>query len=109
MQFVVKFMTEKLRMSKKIGRNTCLPFALTHLEHPVFVLILGTRFLKRGANKNGDVANEVETEQILADSSISSFEKASVTSFVQIRGSVPGNWSQDTTTMVYLYILLKIT
>ena len=102
-------MTAKAPDVKKIGRNTCLPFALTHLEHPVFVLILGTRFLKRGANKNGDVANEVETEQILADSSISSFEKASVTSFVQIRGSVPGNWSQDTTTMVYLYILLKIT
>ena len=67
----------------------------------IYILkFLGTRFLKRGANKNGDVANEVETEQILADSSISSFEKASVTSFVQIRGSVPGNWSQDTTTMV---------
>ena len=70
----------------------------------IFVLNLGTRFLKRGANKNGDVANEVETEQILADSSISSFEKASVTSFVQIRGSVPGNWSQDTTTMVPIFL-----
>ena len=69
----------------------------------IYILnFLGTRFLKRGANKNGDVANEVETEQILVDSSISSFEKASVTSFVQIRGSVPGNWSQDTTTMVHI-------
>jgi hypothetical protein len=46
------------------------------------------------------VANEVETEQIVADSSISSLEKANVTSFVQIRGSVPGHWSQDTTPMV---------
>ena len=60
----------------------------------------GTRFLKRGANLRGDVANEVETEQIVADSSISNLEKANVTSFVQIRGSVPGQWSQDTTTMV---------
>ena len=62
--------------------------------------ISGTRFLKRGANKKGDVANEVETEQILTDSSISNFEKARITSFVQIRGSVPGHWTQDVTTMV---------
>ena len=32
----------------------------------------GTRFLKRGANNNGDVANEVETEQIACDASIGS-------------------------------------
>ena len=50
----------------------------------------GTRFLKRGANFKGDVANEVETEQIVMDSSVSNLEKANVTSFVQIRGSVPG-------------------
>ncbi len=60
----------------------------------------GTRFLKRGANFKGDVANEVETEQIVADSSVSSFDKANITSFVQMRGSVPGHWAQDTTTMV---------
>jgi len=56
----------------------------------------GTRFLKRGANYKGDVANEVETEQIVVDSTISNLDKANVTSFVQIRGSVPGQWSQDT-------------
>ena len=60
----------------------------------------GTRFLKRGANYKGDVANEVETEQIVADSSLSNLEKANITSFVQIRGSVPGQWSQDTVPMV---------
>ena len=32
----------------------------------------GTRFLKRGANLEGDVANEVETEQIVCDGSIGS-------------------------------------
>ena len=46
----------------------------------------GTRFLKRGANYKGDVANEVETEQIVTDSSVSNFGLANVTSFVQIRG-----------------------
>ncbi len=63
-------------------------------------LFAGTRFLKRGANFKGDVANEVETEQIVHENTLSSFKKANVTSFVQMRGSVPGHWTQDTTTMV---------
>lgn len=48
---------------------------------PVYVTLVarrsnrfaGTRFLKRGANMHGDVANEVETEQIVHDSMVSSF------------------------------------
>lgn len=55
----------------------------------------GTRFLKRGASLEGNPANEVETEQIVFDASISSFDLARFTSFVQIRGSVPSHWSQD--------------
>ncbi|XP_044594224.1 polyphosphoinositide phosphatase isoform X1 [Cotesia glomerata] len=60
----------------------------------------GTRFLKRGANSTGDVANEVETEQIVYDSAVSSLHSGRFTSFVQMRGSVPGNWSQDISKMV---------
>ncbi|KAI1286771.1 Polyphosphoinositide phosphatase [Halotydeus destructor] len=60
----------------------------------------GTRFLKRGSNMEGDVGNEVETEQIVHDSSISSFSSGRFTSFVQIRGSVPSLWSQDVQKMV---------
>ncbi|KAF4520837.1 hypothetical protein B566_EDAN007133 [Ephemera danica] len=60
----------------------------------------GTRFLKRGANFEGDVANEVETEQIVHDSSISSLSSGYFTSFVQLRGSVPAHWSQDISKMV---------
>ncbi|XP_066600542.1 polyphosphoinositide phosphatase [Prorops nasuta] len=60
----------------------------------------GTRFLKRGANFNGDVANEVETEQIVHDSGVSSLSKGRFSSFVQMRGSVPGHWSQDVSKMV---------
>ena len=37
------------------------------------------------SKKQGDVANEVETEQIVVDSSISSFTKSNATSFVQVR------------------------
>lgn len=47
----------------------------------------GTRFLKRGANFQGDVANEVETEQIVTDGH-------RMCSFTQMRGSIPSHWSQ---------------
>jgi hypothetical protein len=50
----------------------------------------GTRYLKRGANADGFVANEVETEQIL-DDTLGHFS-----SFVQMRGSVPVFWMQRT-------------
>ncbi|XP_068081775.1 polyphosphoinositide phosphatase isoform X2 [Anabrus simplex] len=60
----------------------------------------GTRFLKRGANFEGDVANEVETEQMVHDSGVSSLSQGRFTSFVQMRGSVPAHWSQDTSKMV---------
>eukprot|EP00095_Tigriopus_kingsejongensis_P006225 maker-scaffold301_size216225-snap-gene-0.18 protein:Tk06225 transcript:maker-scaffold301_size216225-snap-gene-0.18-mRNA-1 annotation:"polyphosphoinositide phosphatase isoform x2" len=60
----------------------------------------GTRFLKRGATFEGDVANEVETEQIVSDSTILDLQKAKITSYVQIRGSVPSHWAQDVTKMV---------
>ncbi|XP_046877169.1 polyphosphoinositide phosphatase [Hypomesus transpacificus] len=60
----------------------------------------GTRFLKRGANCQGDVANEVETEQIIHDASVMSFRAGSYSSYVQVRGSVPLYWSQDISTMM---------
>lgn len=53
----------------------------------------GTRFLKRGANSFGDVANAVETEQIVCDGQ-------RMSSFVQFRGSIPAHWSQDISKMV---------
>ncbi|KAL2709167.1 Polyphosphoinositide phosphatase [Kluyveromyces marxianus] len=63
----------------------------------------GARFLKRGVNNKGYVANEVETEQIVADMSLTSFhspgrgffDSDKYTSFVQHRGSIPLFWSQE--------------
>lgn len=63
----------------------------------------GARFLKRGVNNKGYVANEVETEQIVADMSLTSFHSPArgffdsdkYTSFVQHRGSIPLFWSQE--------------
>lgn len=47
----------------------------------------GCRFTKRGLDENGQVANFVETEQILI------FPDGKITSYVQIRGSIPLKWS----------------
>jgi len=63
----------------------------------------GARFLKRGANDLGYVANDVETEQIVAEMSTTSLhapgplplENPNYTSFVQHRGSIPLYWTQD--------------
>ena len=48
-------------------------------------LMAGTRYLSRGIDDDGNVANFVETELLLTHRDI-------VYSFVQIRGSVPLYW-----------------
>lgn len=63
----------------------------------------GARFLKRGVNTQGYVANEVETEQIVTDMILTPFHKSGqgffdsdrYTSFVQHRGSIPLYWIQE--------------
>lgn len=49
----------------------------------------GTRFNTRGIDHDGNVANFVETEQIIEEPG------AIISSFVQIRGSIPLIWSQN--------------
>ncbi|CAN6239230.1 unnamed protein product [Urochloa humidicola] len=53
----------------------------------------GTRYLKRGVNEKGRVANDVETEQIVYEAVPGPSEVSSV---VQNRGSIPLLWSQET-------------
>lgn len=63
----------------------------------------GARFLKRGANDMGYVANDVETEQIVSEVLTTSlhapgaklFASPNYTSYVQHRGSIPLFWTQD--------------
>ena len=55
----------------------------------------GTRYLKRGINHKGYVANDVETEQILEEISNQNSNYPNITSFVHIRGSVPLYWYQE--------------
>ncbi|KAL9104140.1 MAG: hypothetical protein Q9163_000887 [Psora crenata] len=63
----------------------------------------GARFLKRGVNDLGYVANDVETEQIVSEMLTTSlhapgpelFANPNYTSYVQHRGSIPLYWTQD--------------
>lgn len=55
----------------------------------------GTRYLKRGVNEKGRVANDVETEQILFEDVPEDFP-VHISSSVQNRGSIPLFWSQET-------------
>ncbi|KAL2140986.1 hypothetical protein VTI28DRAFT_2991 [Corynascus sepedonium] len=65
----------------------------------------GARFLKRGANDLGYVANDVETEQIVSEALTTSFHapgpkffaSPAYTSYLQHRGSIPLYWTQDNT------------
>ncbi|KAJ4952223.1 hypothetical protein NE237_029055 [Protea cynaroides] len=55
----------------------------------------GTRYLKRGLNEKGRVANDVETEQIVFEDGPEGCP-AQMSSVVQNRGSIPLFWSQET-------------
>ncbi|XP_017649486.1 phosphoinositide phosphatase SAC2-like isoform X1 [Gossypium arboreum] len=55
----------------------------------------GTRYLKRGVNEKGRVANDVETEQIVFEE-VPEGCPTQISSVVQNRGSIPLFWSQET-------------
>ncbi|KAK3007051.1 hypothetical protein RJ639_017070 [Escallonia herrerae] len=55
----------------------------------------GTRYLKRGVNEMGRVANDVEIEQIVYEDVPEGFPDQ-ISSVVQNRGSIPLFWSQET-------------
>ncbi|KAG8380206.1 hypothetical protein BUALT_Bualt07G0169300 [Buddleja alternifolia] len=55
----------------------------------------GTRYLKRGVNEKGRVANDVETEQIVLED-VPEGSPIQMSSVVQNRGSIPLFWSQET-------------
>lgn len=50
----------------------------------------GSRFWRRGVDSNGNAANFIETEQILV-------HENKIVSFVQLRGSIPLQWTQKPT------------
>ena len=55
----------------------------------------GMRYLKRGIADDGNVANDVETEQIFEEISTTWTDRPKISSFIQIRGSIPLYWYQN--------------
>jgi hypothetical protein len=55
---------------------------------------LGTRYNTRGLNHLAFVGNFVEVEQVLENLTLSTIHKPVLSSYVQVRGSVPLYWSQ---------------
>lgn len=51
---------------------------------------LGTRYVRRGLDKEGNAANNVEMEQIVFHHDY--LKDKTITSFCQLRGSVPSIW-----------------
>lgn len=68
-----------------------LCFCCIHRDHASFCI----RYLKRGVNEKGRVANDVETEQIVFEDTHDGIP-THITSVVQNRGSIPLFWSQET-------------
>lgn len=59
------------------------------------IILFWIRYLKRGVNEKGRVANDVETEQIVSEE-IPGVTSTQISSVVQNRGSIPLFWSQET-------------
>lgn len=95
---------------------------LTVLGRVIYVTLIarrsrhyaGARYLKRGVNEEGNVANEVETEQIVSEALTTPFYypqqrysndegprrlNPRYTSYVQYRGSIPIYWMQEQNNM----------
>jgi hypothetical protein len=109
------------RNALKRPHDWCLPIihgfidqaALDIFGRSVYITIVGrrsrffagARFLKRGINDLGYVANDVETEQIVSEMLTTSFHapgprlftNPTWTSYVHHRGSIPLYWTQDNT------------
>ncbi|KAL1206829.1 Phosphoinositide phosphatase SAC3 [Cardamine amara subsp. amara] len=72
------------------GRNFKITLIARRSRHNA-----GTRYLKRGVNRFGNVANDVETEQIVSED-VPEDHPMQISSVVQNRGSIPLFWSQET-------------
>ncbi|XP_073149173.1 phosphoinositide phosphatase SAC3-like [Henckelia pumila] len=72
------------------GRDLTLTLIARRSRH-----YAGTRYLRRGVNEKGRVANDVETEQMVVED-VSEGLPIQISSVVQNRGSIPLYWSQET-------------
>lgn len=87
--FVVSNFDVQVKLSVS-GRDFCLTLISRRSRH-----YAGTRYMKRGVNEKGRVANDVETEQIVFED-VHEGCPTQISSVVQNRGSIPLFWSQET-------------
>ncbi|KAK4395033.1 Phosphoinositide phosphatase SAC2 [Sesamum angolense] len=84
--------------NRSFANSTC-KFVLRALSrsfrYSIFTSSTLWRYLKRGVNEKGRVANDVETEQIVLDNAPEG-SPIQISSVVQNRGSIPLFWSQET-------------
>ncbi|KAG0609702.1 hypothetical protein M758_7G007600 [Ceratodon purpureus] len=87
---------EQTRLSI-FGRNFVITLIARRSRH-----FAGTRYLKRGVNDKGRVANDVETEQLVSNEETGIDPcTGQISSVVQHRGSIPLFWSQARTSQNY--------
>jgi phosphatidylinositol 4-phosphatase len=75
--------------SKEITSSTYQVALISRINHRR----LGTRYIRRGLDDESNVANNVEMEQIVFHHDY--LKDKSISSYVQLRGSVPTKWGQD--------------
>ncbi|CAM9112844.1 unnamed protein product [Choristocarpus tenellus] len=78
------FMQRKCNLSGRMLNITVIARRSRHFA--------GTRYLKRGVSDTGNVANDVEVEQIVHAEAV---KEGIFSSFVQMRGSIPTFWTQE--------------
>jgi SacI homology domain len=83
--------TKKSRDDAELSRGSEKGFLLTIISRRS-TKRAGLRYLRRGVDEDGRVANAVETEQIL---STESWNTEKIYSFLQIRGSIPVFFTQS--------------
>ena len=66
------------------------------------------RYLKRGVNEKGKVANDVETEQLVIEDAPEG-HPVRISSVVQNRGSIPLFWSQETSRLNIKPDIIRMT
>jgi hypothetical protein len=86
---------EKHSAGSTILKNRDIFANIIRAVHGFIYLITMRRYLRRGVNEKGRVANDVETEQIIFED-VPEGLPIPISSVIQNRGSIPLFWSQET-------------
>ncbi|WZZ31157.1 hypothetical protein YC2023_014558 [Brassica napus] len=103
--FIFRYLHSFTVLFRFIGTETGLCYAcrqlflrLEGISNSLLLLGVPVIMLEQGINESGNVANDVETEQILSED-VPEDHPMQISSVVQNRGSIPLFWSQETSRM----------